>query len=183
MLKLEMSLGLVAKLARELRRARRREIGGVLVGEHRQDNVFRIVDLSVQRHGGDRACFIREPAHHKPFLDAFFARTGEDYLRFNYIGEWHSHPSFAPFPSLTDCEQMSAIVTDGPTAPPFAVLLIARLGDKGEVMLNVTAFHDDGTAAPADLVIVNPSTHEAARLARADETQPPAKPKPVLRLI
>lgn len=174
MLTLEMSPVLVAKLARELRRARRREIGGVLVGEHRRDNLFRIVDLSVQRHGGDNACFIRDPAHHKPFLDAFFARTDGDYRRFNYLGEWHSHPSFAPLPSLTDREQMSAIVTDGPTAPPFAVLLIARLGDENEVMLNVTAYHDDGTDAAADLIIASPSANEAPA---------PTKPKPVLRLI
>ncbi|WP_339930672.1 Mov34/MPN/PAD-1 family protein [uncultured Brevundimonas sp.] len=151
MLNLEIPPDLVVKLERELIRARQREIGGVLVGEHRGRNSFRIVDLSVQRHGGDAACFVRQPAHHKRFLDAFFARTGDDYMRCNYLGEWHSHPSFSLDPSGTDCLQMLKIVTDGPDAPPFAVLLIVRLGADRRVMLSATAFHDDGTAASVRL--------------------------------
>ena len=127
-MKLHIHPDTVARLTRELAQAGRREIGGVLVGEHLDRNTFRIADLSVQRHGGDNACFVRRPAHHKGFLDAFFASTGDAYDRFNYLGEWHSHPSFSTEPSGTDLLQMHEIVNDGPSAPPFAILLIVRLG-------------------------------------------------------
>src|SRR5690242_9125070 len=89
-------------LASALARNGSREIGGVLVGEHVAPNIFRLVDLSVQEHGGTAACFVRRPEHHKPFLDDFFLRTGKNYERFNYLGEWHSHPSFPAVPSHVD---------------------------------------------------------------------------------
>jgi [CysO sulfur-carrier protein]-S-L-cysteine hydrolase len=56
---------LIQRLQSELKRAGNREIGGLLMGEHVRDEVFRIVDISVQRSGGDRACFIRRPEDHK----------------------------------------------------------------------------------------------------------------------
>jgi hypothetical protein len=51
------------------------------------------VDISFQKRGGTFAHFVRDPTHHKAFLTDFFASTGKDYKRFNYLGEWHSHPS------------------------------------------------------------------------------------------
>ncbi|MDO9077976.1 MAG: Mov34/MPN/PAD-1 family protein [Brevundimonas sp.] len=143
MLKLQIHPDVVDKLVRELRRAGRREIGGVLVGEHIGRNTFRIVDLSIQRHGGERACFVREPQHHKRFLDAFYARTGDDYRRFNYLGEWHSHPSFTTDPSSTDVRQMTRIVTDDPEARSFAVLVIVRLGEADILQIDGFGFRAD----------------------------------------
>lgn len=144
---------LLERLARELARGGRREIGGVLVGEHLGPNTFRIVDLSVQRQGGEAACFVRRPADHKAFLDAFFRRTGEDYGRFNYLGEWHSHPSFSTDPSVTDVRQMFEIVSDTSDAPPFAVLLIVRLAASDRVICGATAFRSTGVAEAATLVV------------------------------
>jgi hypothetical protein len=77
-------------MGEELHRAKWREIGGVLVGEHVEGETFRLVDFSVQREGGDASHFIRDPAQHEVFLQAFFERTGHDYARYNYLGEWHS---------------------------------------------------------------------------------------------
>jgi proteasome lid subunit RPN8/RPN11 len=72
------------------------------MGEHVRDDIFRVVDISVQRSGGSQSCFIRNPTDHQAQLQDFFARTSEDYSRFNYLGEWHSHPSFTAAPSITD---------------------------------------------------------------------------------
>lgn len=131
---------LIAKLGTALSRAGTREIGGVLVGEHTADLEFRVVDLSVQTSGGTENCFVRHPNKHRRFIDRFFRRTGADYARFNYLGEWHSHPLYLPVPSTTDLTQMQLIVEDGPKAPLFAVLLIIRL-DRGErIELGATAF-------------------------------------------
>lgn len=130
----------IKRLNRELRRARRQEIGGLLMGEHLHDEEFRVVDISVQRSGGSLECFIRNPSNHQAKLLKFFSQTGEDYTRFNYLGEWHSHPSFEPIPSLTDIQTMQSIIDDPAVGANFLVLLIVRLSNNKEVEATATAF-------------------------------------------
>jgi integrative and conjugative element protein (TIGR02256 family) len=131
---------LIQRLLSELKRAGNREIGGLLMGEHVRDEVFRIVDISVQRSGGDRACFIRHPKDHQKALKKFFARTGNDFARFNYLGEWHSHPSFAPIPSTVDIETMQSTAADPSVGANFLILLIARRDAVGDFQASATAF-------------------------------------------
>lgn len=144
---------LVAKFERELLRAGTREIGGVLVGEHVADEEFRIVDLSVQHSGGTASCFVREPKKHRSFMKRFFRRTGAIYSRFNYLGEWHSHPLFRSVPSAVDLEQMQQIVEDGPNAPLFAVLLIVRLDGSERIEFGATAFSARSASTPIEISI------------------------------
>ncbi|MGO9083663.1 MAG: Mov34/MPN/PAD-1 family protein [Candidatus Sulfotelmatobacter sp.] len=131
---------ILKRLRRELRRAGEREIGGLLMGEHVHDEVFRVVDLSVQRAGGTEACFIRDPANHKAQLDKFFARTGGDYTRFNYLGEWHSHPTFEALPSPKDIRTMQSLVSDPAVGVNFLVLLVARLSIEKQIEATAMAF-------------------------------------------
>lgn len=113
------------KMHRRLLRAGRREIGGILMGEQLSPGHFRIVDFSVDAITGSRAHFVRDPKYHKEALDAFFTSTGQDYGRFNYLGEWHSHPGFPARPSLEDVMSMSMLVERYDTIP-FSILLIVR---------------------------------------------------------
>lgn len=130
----------VERLRRELRRAGKREIGGLLMGEHVEHETFRVVEISVQRSGGSAACFIRHPREHQAELDKFFEQTGRDYTRFNYMGEWHSHPSFPPIPSGPDLRTMQSIVSDPDVGVNFLVLLIPRLTSRQTMELSATAF-------------------------------------------
>ncbi|MEG3093434.1 Mov34/MPN/PAD-1 family protein [Sphingomonas sp. PB1R3] len=113
-------------LKRALRAAGRREIGGVLMGEQIEPGHFRVVDLSIDKETGGRAHFVRSPEAHADALDAFFQRTGNEYDRFNYLGEWHSHPRFPVDPSIQDAASMIELV-HGERGIDFAVLLIVRL--------------------------------------------------------
>jgi len=142
----------VKRLRRELRRAGNREIGGLLMGEDLGNGDFRVVEISVQRSGGTEACFIRNPKDHQPELDAFFGRTGNDYSRFNYLGEWHSHPSFAPFPSPRDDASMREIVEDPTVGANFVVLLIVKLESPHEMATSVHTYLPDGTKHTSILV-------------------------------
>lgn len=123
-----------------MRRAGRREIGGILLGEHVGDEAFRLVDVTVQRSGGSSAHFVRDPAQHQPQLDSFFAKTSEHFTRYNYLGEWHSHPSFEPLPSAKDIATMQTIVEHEEVGANFAVLIIARIGFIGRVQLSACLF-------------------------------------------
>jgi proteasome lid subunit RPN8/RPN11 len=130
---------IIKRLRRKLR-GRIREIGGIMVGEHVGRDEFRVADISFQKRGGTIAHFVRDPAHHKAFLADFFAKSGNDYKRFNYFGEWHSHPAFEPLPSGEDFRTMYELVEDPEVGVNFAVLIIVRLRGWSTVELSATLF-------------------------------------------
>lgn len=150
-----MQLVLTAKplkrLERELKRGGRREIGGLLMGEHIGGEKFRLADFTVQHDGGSHSHFLRDPAQHKEQLDSFFARTGHDYGRFNYLGEWHSHPSFEPLPSSTDMASMQQLVEDPATNVNFLVLLIVRRSSGRRLDFSALAFRPGHAPLPVEV--------------------------------
>jgi len=144
---------LVERLKAELRRAGSREIGGVLVGEHLYDDTFRVVDLSIQRSGGSMAHFLRDVGQNKVFLAEFFERTGNNYQRFNYLGEWHSHPLFSALPSRQDLTTMQDIVEDPGVGVHFAVLLIVTLRRRSNLELSASAFRPNTKPENVDVAL------------------------------
>jgi len=109
-----------------LRRSGSKEVGGVIMAEQIEPGTFAIRELSLDEVTGSEAHFVRSPEFHTKALTAFFDRTGADYSRFNYLGEWHSHPSFPTKPSHQDISSMLDLVM-GERDISFAVLLIVRL--------------------------------------------------------
>jgi proteasome lid subunit RPN8/RPN11 len=106
-----------------------RETGGMLFGEHVSEDVFRVMEATVAGTGS-MASFVRGILDSLRQLDRFFHRTRRDYQRFNYLGEWHSHPSFELQPSTTDDRTMFDIVNDPGTGARFALSLIVKLIDE-----------------------------------------------------
>lgn len=127
------------KLHRELRDAGAKEIGGVLAAEQVSDGRFVVLDLSVQRNGGP-AHFDREPEQHRAFMRRFHRKHGNQPGRFNYLGEWHTHPSFVALPSAPDVLQMQRLVEDREQVAPFLVLLVLRLGGDAQLVGSAHAF-------------------------------------------
>lgn len=107
-------------------KAGRDEIGGILMAEQMRPGTFRVVDFSVDPQTGSTAHFVRSVEQHEAELSKFYKRTGDDYARFNYLGEWHSHPNHPPRPSAEDVLSMQSLV-HGERAIPFAVLMIVRI--------------------------------------------------------
>jgi len=119
-----------AKLATALARAGSREIGGQLFGEQLAPSDFRVTYLSIQARPGTIARFVVDLLQAAQDAVRFFERTEHRYTRYNYVGEWHSHPSFAVQPSGTDVATMRALVRDPQFLGSFAVLMIVRLEAK-----------------------------------------------------
>lgn len=157
------------RLIGELRRAGRREIGGVLVGEHLGCDDFALVDLSVQRRGGGRAHFRRDPVQAARFVDEAIGRARGEAERVNYLGEWHSHPSFSASPSVTDVAQMQSIVDDPDEPATFAVLIIVS-GRRTGLEMSATLFRDGSGAEPVDVTIVGASVDSRWTMAPSDPT-------------
>jgi proteasome lid subunit RPN8/RPN11 len=140
------------KLINQLKKADKREIGGILMGEHLSEGVFRIKAVTVQGHTGTYATFVRVVKDIINPLRRFFYETNHHYTRFNYLGEWHSHPSFVPRPSKRDNETMWSILDDPQTGANFAVLLIVRLTKAGELEGTATVYLPERTMFEAELL-------------------------------
>ena len=139
------------RLADALRRAGAREIGGILMGEYLEPDRFRVADLTVQGRGGTVTAFVRVLGAALTALSRFFRNTRRQYEQFNYLGEWHSHPSFEAVPSAPDIRSMRAIACDPKVGANFLVLLIVRLaGERLEASL--TVFWPDGSYEVAHLL-------------------------------
>ena len=133
MLRIVLPSSLERLLSMALKQAGQRETGGILMGEFLDSETYRVCDLTVQDYGGTPSSFVRALPGVPRKLKRFFRRTKHDYTRFNYLGEWHSHPSYPTIPSPHDSETMWDIVQDPRVGANFAVLLIVRLGECSQV--------------------------------------------------
>jgi hypothetical protein len=118
-------------LVEALTHARTNEVGGQIYGQQLAASDFRITDITLQRKSGTFARFVVDLVQAARDAFAFFERTRHSYPQYNYIGEWHSHPSFAVQPSTTDVAAMRSVVQDTAFKGNFAVLMIAKLDDAG----------------------------------------------------
>jgi hypothetical protein len=132
--------GIERRLIAALKEADNREIGGILMGEYVADDVYRVCDLTIQRLGGTLASFMRVVREILAPLRRFFHRTGYNFTQFNYLGEWHSHPSFAPYPSGIDAETMWEIVDSPQVGANFAILMVVQLNNTDCLEGTVTVY-------------------------------------------
>lgn len=141
------------RLEAALEAAGKREIGGVAMGESLAANKFRVADLTIQKRGGSFASFMRRLGEALAALSRFFRQTGGEYTRFNYLGEWHSHPSFSTTPSEKDVRSMLEIVGDPDVGPNFVALIIVRLGVGGRLEGSASVYWPDGSHEVAKLTL------------------------------
>ena len=122
------------------------------MGQHVGENAFEVNDITIQQSGGSFASFARSIRGVLSSLKLFFRQTGRRYTEFNYLGEWHSHPSFLPHPSSRDSETMQEIVSDPQVGANFAVLMIVKLEASEQLLGTVTLYLPSGQMLPATLV-------------------------------
>lgn len=146
MLTLNLPSDVVRKLESALKSAGSDECGGVLMAEHIGPNAFAVRELTVQG-GGSFARFVREARAALTALRGFFARTENQYTRFNYLGEWHSHPSFSVEPSGTDHQSMIEMVRNPEVGANFLVLLVVKLDAAKQLLGSVHMYLPDGTVS------------------------------------
>ena len=156
---IEVPADIEARLREQLRRGGEREIGGILMGECLHPGRFRVADFTVDHRGGTIATFVRSLRAVLQALTRFFDRTEHDYKRFNYLGEWHSHPSFAPTPSKRDIESVQSIVDDKDGGANFVALLIVNLTAEYRIDASATIFRGTTPPVPARLVFAGEDAH------------------------
>jgi len=140
------------QLVNALQKAGKREIGGIVMGEHIGRNTFRIQAITIQFHESTNFSFKRVIQAAIFPLRQFFMRTGHNYTRFNYLGEWHSHPSFSLEPSDTDSKTMTDIVSDPSVGAHFAILLIVQLIGQNKISATANVYVADQERFQAELI-------------------------------
>lgn len=151
MLTLALPPDIATKVQEALVRSGKREIGGVMMAEHVGLNTFIVRDLTIHRRG-TLASFVRRIEEAWSALTHFFERTQRDYRRYNYIGEWHSHPSFEPFPSGRDHQSMQEIISDESVGANFVVLMIVKLRPEGALFGTAHTYLSHGRFERSELV-------------------------------
>jgi hypothetical protein len=114
-----------------------------MMAEHTGHNEFDIKDITIHC-SGKIASFVRRIERALGQLRMFFDRTNYNYTRFNYIGEWHSHPCFEPEPSCQDDFSMETIIQDRGVGANFVVLLIVKLDLSGKLVATAHTYLPDG---------------------------------------
>ncbi|MFD0912707.1 Mov34/MPN/PAD-1 family protein [Methylophilus luteus] len=142
----------VEDIASALRRSGSREIGGILMGEHSGPDEFKVTKITIQKIGGI-SHFLRIIEDALGKLNAFFKQSNNDYSRFNYIGEWHSHPLFSPYPSSQDDESMLEIIMDDGVGANFVVLLIVKLGPDAKLIGTAHTYLPNGSKSQSQLIL------------------------------
>ena len=125
---------------REVEQAGSLEIGGVLFGEHVGDADFRIIEATKQRRRGKDVSFRRKGSDARRALKRFSKAHDDDHARFNYLGEWHSHPSAPAAPSSVDIATMQNLLAHPQTHANFLVLVIVRLAGERRFEMSANAF-------------------------------------------
>lgn len=133
----------IAAIRTALIQAGTNEIGGQIFGEQLAPSNFLACELTFQKRRGTFARFFVDLMQAAKDALKFFERTHHRYARFNYIGEWHSHPSFEVRPSRADIETMRTLVRDRDFRGRFAVLLITKL-ETGDLLCGAWLFDPQG---------------------------------------
>lgn len=149
MLRITLPVEIQNTVRQALAKAGSRECGGVLMGEHVGHNHFAVRAITVQKSGGF-AWFVRSVSSAVQAVRRFLATKGNDFRRFNYLGEWHSHPSFSVNPSQKDHDTMRRLAEDPGVGANFLVLLIFRL-DLGALVGSAHTYLPDGTVLNSTL--------------------------------
>lgn len=145
-MRLKLPADQVRALHSALRNAGTREIGGQIFGEQLAPSDFLASEITFQKRPGTFARFVVDVIQAARDAVRFFERTDFQYKRYNYIGEWHSHPSFSVLPSSIDFATMQGLVSDPEFKGSFAILMITRL-DEGNLYCRAWVFDPAGVAA------------------------------------
>lgn len=153
-MKLRIAKEMIERWAADLKRAGAKEIGGVLFGEKIAEGEFRIVEARRQRFwGGTRTTFNRRGNWARKEILALHEKVGGDPERFNYLGEWHSHPHAPVHPSLQDEITMYELVADQGDAVNFLVLMILKLDGQTSLQVGALTYLSSGHKLPCEIEI------------------------------
>lgn len=171
-MKLRITKTTVEQWVSDLKAAGHREIGGVLFGEQIAKGDFRLVEATRQHFwGGTATTFKRRGSTAREEILRLHERTGGNPERFNYLGEWHSHPNAPTVPSLQDEITMYELLADQAGAVNFLVLIIVKLEAESCVCIGAQTYLGSGHKLNCEIEIEDAEhdTMDAASVEKKEE--------------
>ena len=144
MMKILVPKKIAQRIIEGLKKAGNQEIGGILMGEHIEAEIYRVKDITLQRRSGSFTWFVRTIESIVAPLSRFFRDTGERFTKFNYLGEWHSHPNSPAVSSAIDRATMRDLLLDPKSTANFLVLIIVRLTATNYLEISAQTFLSSG---------------------------------------
>ncbi len=124
--------------------AKQNEVGGILFGEHIDNEEFRLVEFTIQKKQGNKASFRRKANEARKSLKNLSKAYGNEHAQFNYLGEWHSHPNSLAIPSEMDIETMQSILNDESSVANFLVLMVLKVNHENFIEMSASTFLASG---------------------------------------
>ncbi|WP_193176355.1 Mov34/MPN/PAD-1 family protein [Oricola nitratireducens] len=160
---------MIERWASDLKKAGHKEVGGVLFGEQIAEGDFRIVEATRQRFfGGTATTFNRRGGAARKEILALHKKFGGNPERFNYFGEWHSHPNAPAWPSRQDETTMYNLLADQGEAVNFLVLIIVKLDRDARFHIGATTYLASGHKLNCE-IDVEGAERDVAGAALSDE--------------
>ena len=128
----------------KLRNSNNREIGGVLFAEQLAYGEFSLLETTFHTSDGNTFTFDRDIVKARKDIRRFHSYYNGKPQKFNYFGEWHSHPHSTSEPSEVDNSMMWEILSQTDESVNFLVLIIVKLIRQSSLDLNATAFLRSG---------------------------------------
>ncbi|MBX3491534.1 MAG: Mov34/MPN/PAD-1 family protein [Parvibaculum sp.] len=163
---------MIERWAADLGRAGPTEVGGVLFGEQVAEGDFRVVEVTRQRSmGGTATTFKRRGGGARKEIMALHEKIGGEPERFNYLGEWHSHPSAPVWPSSQDEITMRKLLADQGNAVNFLVLVIVKLDGYARFQIAARTYLASGHKLNCEIEIEGAGTDAAGVVPSVNEEE------------
>jgi len=129
------------------------EIKGALYAKYISSNCYEIEDVFISKNAGTSffSNLIIGFSYHR-FEKNYFKKHNNDFKNHNYIGDWHSHPSFECIPSEYDVKEAFDELRN--SNANFLIQLIVK-NDGGKLIGNCFLYNDNESHEKCSLVIEN----------------------------
>lgn len=142
---------LTKKIFNQVKKCRLNETKGALFACKISDEIFEVDDVYIEKKIGSFA-FVELVNNEKyqVYQKCYHEKNGYDYVNHNYIGDWHSHPSFELYPSSFDMAEVKKDLKK--SNAKFLVQIIVKISNE---KLTGNAFYYDRrvTAKQIELII------------------------------
>ena len=128
------------------------ETKGALFACKKDDSTFEIEDIYIEPSVGSFA-FVKlyNNKSYKRFCQKYFSKHEDEDNVHNYIGDWHSHPSFSCYPSSYDKQEVEEDLRQSNAL--FLIQIILKI-EHNKLIGNAFLYNKDCSAYKIKLIIL-----------------------------
>lgn len=138
------------KIKKAVKKAGKKEIKGACFAEKIDDNIFEIEDVYISKIGSFSFSNLVVSFKYRMFENKYFKKHSNDYEKHNYIGDWHSHPSFELVPSSYDKKEVIDELSK--SNAHFLIQIIVKISNEN-LQMKCYHYNLNTIATPCEIII------------------------------